>query len=113
MKMYWNKRVVQAVVLAASLRIDNDLVSNCYTADLHYCYCCYCCSLICWYYCIPAALDVIECYCCILVVVEVLQQLMFVVVGALLLCCYTAMADYLVDSAENYLMHYFSAACMN
>ena len=49
----------------------------------------------------------IECYC-ILVVVDVLQQLMFV--GALLLYCCTALADYLVDSAENYLMLYHFAA---
>jgi len=53
---------------------------------------------------------VIEC-CCILVAVDVLQQLMFVLDGALS-CCYTAMADYLVDSAENYLMLYHFAAAV-
>ena len=60
------------------------------------------------YYCIPAAVAVIECYCTLVAeyVENVLQQLMFVVDGALW-CCYIAMADYSVDSAENYLMYHF------
>ena len=101
--MYWNKRVVQEAALAASLHIDNVLVSNCYTA-VHYCYYCYCYSLICLHYCTQAVIDVIECYCILVAVDDLLQQLMFV--GALSCCC-TAMADYLVDSAENYLMYHF------